>query len=178
MMQGKTWKIALTFLSVLLLSGCGSVDPWSLIPSSERVFIEMAGNQNGSAEPISVDELLRRASGEEEDEATIGDRAPEPIRSEVSYTELHFTNSSPTRMIELKQGHLASLESVEATLAEQKSKVVVIEVPAFPPHARIAAYRRAAAIARYFELRAFTVEVRPSPSLDADKLRVGPEESI
>lgn len=177
-MHTSKYKAGLYLFTAFLLSACGSVDPWDLLPSSERVFIQMTGNQTGSAEPITVEQLLARASdeGEEEPNSESDALAVGPVES--SSANLHFTGTSGARDVELLDNHKSALGSLEITLASRDDASVIIEVPAFPPYARITAFRRAAAVARYFELKAYNVKIRPSPSLKADTLRVSLEQSI
>ena len=173
-MQRSRSYASLLVISVFMLSGCGSVDPWSLLPSSERVFLEMAARPQVDAEPITVEEMLNRARSDGE---AITEEGPD-IRSKPRAANLVFSAPEDRLTVGLDAGQLDALTPIRDFVTAEPDVTIVIEVPAEPFHSRIAAFRRAAAVARYFEKVAKQVRVLPVTDIDANSLRVSLERDV
>jgi hypothetical protein len=158
-------------MSVLMLSGCGSVDPWSLLPSSERVFLEMGARPQVGAEPISVEELLNRARG---DDGAITEEGPNNS-SHPRAANLVFSAPEDRLAVGLDASQLDALTPIRDFVTAKPDVTIVIEIPAEPFHSRIAAFRRAAAVARYFDQLGNQVRVLPATDIDPNSLRVSLE---
>ncbi len=167
-MQRSITNAILLIISVLMLSGCGSADPWSLLPSSERVFLEMVARPQVNAQPITVDELLSRANG---DVDAITEEGSD-IRPEPKPAKLFFSTPNDHLTIELNADHLDALTPIRDFVTATPNVTIVIEVPVKPYHSRIAAFRRAAAVARYLEKVGRNVRVRPTTDIGGNGLRV------
>ncbi len=167
-MQRSINTVILLIMSVLMLSGCGSTDPWSLLPSSERVFLEMVARPQVTAQPITVDQLLSRANGDVDAITKEGsDNRPEPKPAKLFFSA---PNDHPT--IELSADHRDALTPIRDFVTATPNVTIIIEVPVKPYHSRIAAFRRAAAVARYLEKVGRIVRVRPTTDIGENGLRV------
>lgn len=154
------------------LSGCSAVDPWSLLPSGDRVLLQMAGSPDGPRQSITVDQLLRQATNGPSSQ-TSELRKPSTQSPQVPIqADLTFASLKETGLIKLDAEQFKVLTELMANLKGNDRVAITIEVPAHPHSARITAFRKAAAIARYFQRRKYRVQVRPVSDLDSSKLRI------
>lgn len=161
-------RIGVIFTIGLTITGCGTVDPWSLLPASERIAIEMSPPAATERTPITVAELLRRTFVNEE--------VPSNLSGETNAlpaaADLFFAVTKYGVAVDLNGEQFELLAPFKRSLQTYPETIVVIEVPATSAVETITGYRRAAAVARYLEASGKRVTVRPAADLVPDTVRV------
>lgn len=167
-MRFSSIRLGLIFTIGLTITGCGTVDPWSLIPASERVVIEMSAPAATESMPITVAELLRRTFANEEVTSKLSDKT----NSLPATTDLFFATTEFGVAVDLNGQQFELLAPIKRSLQTYPETIVVVEVPATSAVEKITGYRRAAAVARYLEASGKRITVRPVDDLGPDTVRV------